>query len=92
MDEKMRIMTERPLNAETPAESLRSWITDNDVFFKRNQGQFPDAPINLAEWELRVDGLVTRELSLSFEGIRRLPKVEVADTLECSGNSGAFRS
>ena len=87
MDEKMRIMTERPLNAETPTESLRSWITDNDVFFKRNQGQFPEAPINLSQWVLRVDGLVTKELSLSFEDIRRLPKVEVADTLECSGNS-----
>ena len=49
MDEKMRVMTERPLNAETPTESLRTWITDNEVFFKRNQGQFPDAPINLAE-------------------------------------------
>ena len=87
MDEKMRVMTERPLNAETPTESLRTWITDNEVFFKRNQGQFPDAPINLAEWVLRVDGLVTKDLSLSFEDIRRLPKVEVADTLECSGNS-----
>ncbi|WP_297696770.1 sulfite oxidase, partial [uncultured Eudoraea sp.] len=53
----------------------------------RNQGQFPDAPISLSEWVLRVDGLVTKELSLSFEDIRRLPKVEVADTLECSGNS-----
>jgi len=87
MDEKMRVMTARPLNAETPTESLRTWITDNDVFFKRNQGQFPDAPINLAQWVLRVDGLVTNDLSLSFEDIRRLPKVEVADTMECSGNS-----
>ena len=87
MDEKMRVMTKRPLNAETPTESLRSWITDNDVFFKRNQGQFPDDPVNLSEWELRVDGLVAEALCLSFEDIRRLPKVEVADTLECSGNS-----
>jgi DMSO/TMAO reductase YedYZ molybdopterin-dependent catalytic subunit len=87
MDEKMRVMTKKPLNAETPTESLRSWITDNDVFFKRNQGQFPDDPVNLSEWELRVDGLVAEALCLSFEDIRRLPKVEVADTLECSGNS-----
>jgi DMSO/TMAO reductase YedYZ molybdopterin-dependent catalytic subunit len=87
MDEKMRVMTERPLNAETPTVSLRSWITDNDVFFKRNQGKFPDAPINLAQWVLRVVGLVENEISLTFEDIRRRPKVEVADTLECSGNS-----
>ena len=87
MDEKMRVMTERPLNAETPTGSLRSWITDNEVFFKRNQGQFPDAAVNLANWLLRVDGRVENELSLTFEDIRRLPRVEVANTLECSGNS-----
>lgn len=87
MDEKMRVMTKRPLNAETPLESLRSWITDNDVFFKRNQGQIPEAPVSLSDWRLQVDGLVNIELSMTFEDIRRLPKVEVADTLECSGNS-----
>jgi hypothetical protein len=38
MDKKMRVMTERPLNAETPSAALLTWITDNDVFFKRNQG------------------------------------------------------
>ena len=26
---KMRIITEKPLNAETPFESLRTWTTDN---------------------------------------------------------------
>jgi DMSO/TMAO reductase YedYZ molybdopterin-dependent catalytic subunit len=86
MDKTMRVMTTRPLNAETPVESLRSWITDNEVFFKRNQGQFPETAINLAEWTLAIDGLVENELSLSFEDLRRLPRVEVADTLECSGN------
>jgi hypothetical protein len=35
MKKKMRVMTEKPLNAETPVENLRSWITDNEVFFKR---------------------------------------------------------
>ena len=87
MEKKMRVLTERPLNAETPTDSLRTWITDNDVFFKRNQGQIPETPVNLGDWRLTVEGLVVSELSLSFEDIRRLPKVEVANTLECSGNS-----
>ena len=87
MDEKMRIMTERPLKAETPNAALHTWITDNDVFFKRNQGQFPEAPIDLAQWVLGVGGLVEKELSLAFKDILRLPKVETADALECSGNS-----
>jgi DMSO/TMAO reductase YedYZ molybdopterin-dependent catalytic subunit len=87
MDDKMRVMTKRPLNAETPPEAMRSWITDNDVFFKRNQGQIPEKPVSLTDWRLRIDGLVNRELTMSYDDLRRLPKVEVADTLECSGNS-----
>jgi hypothetical protein len=27
MKKKMRVMTEKPLNAETPIESLRTWTT-----------------------------------------------------------------
>ncbi len=87
MKKKMRVMTEKPLNAETPIESLRSWITDNAVFFKRNQGQFMETPVALSDWKLTIEGLVKQNLTLSFEDIRRMPKVEVADTLECSGNS-----
>ena len=87
METKMRVMTQNPLNAETPIKRLRTWITDNDVFFKRNQGQFPDEPVDLAGWLLRVDGRVKNKLSLTVEDIRHFPRVEVADTLECSGNS-----
>ncbi len=87
MNEKLRIMTENPLNAETPIERLRTWITDNKVFFKRNQGMFPDSPVDLDKWSLTVDGLVNEELDLKFADILRMPKVEIANTLECSGNS-----
>jgi DMSO/TMAO reductase YedYZ molybdopterin-dependent catalytic subunit len=87
MKKKMRVMTEKPLNAETPIEALRTWTTDNEVFFKRNQGQIMQRPIKLTTWKLSIDGLVKHKLNLSFEEIRRMPKVEVANTLECSGNS-----
>ncbi|UCH20265.1 MAG: sulfite oxidase [Deltaproteobacteria bacterium] len=87
MEKKMRIMTEKPLNAETPTEYLRSWITDNDLFFKRNQGQFMEKPVKLSDWTLSIEGVVNKKISLTFEDIRRRPKVEMANTLECSGNS-----
>jgi len=87
MKKKMRVMTEKPLNAETPIESLRTWTTDNEVFFKRNQGQIMQKPVKLSAWKLTVEGLVKNSLNLTFEDIRRMPKVEVANTLECSGNS-----
>jgi len=87
MKKKMRVMTEKPFNAETPIEDLRTWITDNDVFFKRNQGQFKDLSIELSGWKLSVAGRVKKKIGMTFEEIIRLPKVEMADTLECSGNS-----
>lgn len=83
----MRIMSEKPLNAETPVESLRSWITANSVFFDRNQGEIPGEKISLADWRLRVEGEVKAPLNLTFDEICRMPKAMVANTLECSGNS-----
>jgi len=86
MSNSMRIMSEKPLNAETPAERLRSWITANDVFFDRNQGQIPAEKIALAHWELTIEGEVKTPLRLNFDQICRRPKTIVANTLECSGN------
>jgi sulfite oxidase len=87
MKKKMRVMSEKPLNAETPIEALRTWTTDNEVFFKRNQGQIMQRPIKLTSWKLSIDGLVKHKLILGFDEIRRMPKAELANTLECSGNS-----
>jgi DMSO/TMAO reductase YedYZ molybdopterin-dependent catalytic subunit len=83
----MRIMSEKPLNAETPVPSLRSWITANALFFDRNQGEIPEKAISLADWQLVIEGEVEKPLSFSFEQILRMPKAIAADTLECSGNS-----
>ena len=86
MKAKMRVMTERPLNAETQVESLKSWITPNTVFFDRNQGAVPPRRISLKRWRLTVEGEVATPLTLTFDQIRRMPKAIAADTLECSGN------
>jgi DMSO/TMAO reductase YedYZ molybdopterin-dependent catalytic subunit len=87
MDTPMRIMTEKPLNAETPIEYLRSWITANSHFFDRNQGAIPDPAVDLQTYRLVVEGEVARSLSLGFEQLLRMPKTIVSNTLECSGNS-----
>ncbi len=86
MKEKKRVMTEKPRNAETSVEYLRSWITANSAFFDRNQGEIP-AEVDLAAWKLAVEGEVEREQNFSFDEILRLPKATVANTIECSGNS-----
>ena len=86
MKKKMRVMTDRPLNAETPIENLRSWITDNEVFFKRNQGKIMESPIDIDTWVLSIEGLVEKPLQLRFSDLLNLEKCEIANTLECSGN------
>jgi DMSO/TMAO reductase YedYZ molybdopterin-dependent catalytic subunit len=87
MKEKMRIMSEKPLNAETPIQSLRSWITANAVFFDRNQGEIPKEPISRSDWRLNVGGEVEQKLHLDYGQIAWMPKAIVSNTLECSGNS-----
>ncbi len=83
---EMRVMTDNPLNAETPTIYLRSWITANSVFFDRNQNALMEAPIDLADWRLTVTGEVRKELQFTFDEILRMPRAIVANTLECSGN------
>ncbi len=81
----MRILTENPLNAETPPERLRSWITANSVFFHRNQSELKER-VSLGEYRLSVEGQVESPCRFSIDEILRLPKTIQANTLECSGN------
>ncbi|WP_167496332.1 sulfite oxidase [Desulfopila sp. IMCC35006] len=87
MSESKRVMSEKPLNAETPKRYLTSWITANKVFFDRNQGEIPDKEIDLSEWRLSIGGNVQTPLIYDYETLLRMPKAIVANTLECSGNS-----
>jgi len=80
-------MSEQPLNAETPVEHLKSWITPNNVFFDRNQGQIPETPVSLKDWKLSLTGEVETQMAFSYEQLCRMPKAIVANALECSGNS-----
>jgi len=88
----MRIMTERPLNAETPAQYLTSWITPNAVFFDRNQGAIPPRRIALRRWRLTIEGEVEKPITLTFDNLTRMPKAIAACTLECSGNGRSLMS
>ena len=87
MPESMHVMSEKPRNAETPKRYLQSWITANSVFFDRNQVEIPEKAIELSEWRLTIDGDVNVSQDIDFETVLRMPKISVANTLECSGNS-----
>jgi DMSO/TMAO reductase YedYZ molybdopterin-dependent catalytic subunit len=86
MEKIVKVMTDNPLNAETDSISLRSWITPNTRFFSRNQSQVLTDPISLDDWQLVVEGEVDQTLTFRYEDILRMPKVTVANAIECSGN------
>ena len=86
MQKQLRVMTENPLNAETQPVYLRSWITPNAKFFSRNQSQMMTEAIPVEQWRLTIGGEVRKEIVLNYEQILRMPKVTVANTMECSGN------
>ncbi len=82
----LRLLNDRPLNAETPAHLLGDPITPTDRHFIRNNGLPPDE-VDPATWKLTVDGLVDKPLSLSIEDLKKDFEVTtLALVIECGGN------
>src|SRR2546422_6012213 len=88
MTDKRTVVVAEPENSETPLESVRSWVTPNRLFFVRNHFAVP--PIDLATWQLRVDGLVDRPRQWTFDELTALPERSVFATVECAGNGRSF--
>ena len=87
--EGLRVLNDRPLNAETPAHLLDDEITPVARHFIRNNGIVP-ADVNPDTWTLTIDGLVERPLVLGIEELRR--RFEVVThrlVIECGGNGRA---
>src|SRR5437588_3432224 len=88
MAEQRRIVTAVPENSETPLENIRSWVTPNRLFFVRNHFDVP--ALELADWQLRVEGCVARPASWSWEQLAAFPERTVFATVECAGNGRSF--
>src|SRR6266568_417139 len=82
------VLTDRPVQLETPRDYFASPFTPNAAFFVRwHLDQHPNA-IDLSRWRLEVGGQVRRVLSLSFDDlVSKYPAVTVAAVNQCSGNS-----
>lgn len=77
-----------PLDLETPAHLLDSWITPNDLFYVRSHLFTPK--IDAAQWRLTVEAPDGRRISMSLDDLKRLPRVEQVVTMECAGNGRAL--
>jgi DMSO/TMAO reductase YedYZ molybdopterin-dependent catalytic subunit len=89
--DKLVVIGERPLVAETPEHLLDDETTPNDKFFIRNNGQIPEAAKDPESWKLTVDGEVERPLELTLGELKsRFQPVTRRMVLECGGNGRSF--
>lgn len=90
VDRRMIVRTERPLNLESPSAALDSFLTPNAEFFVRSHHGAP--AVGLRPWEVVVEGLVEKPLTLSLDDLAAMKTVTVPAVLQCAGNGrGQFR-
>jgi len=82
------LLTDRPVQIETPRHFFRTAFTPNEAFYVR--WHLPEIPnsVDLTEWRLRIEGNVEKPLALSLgELTKRFKPVSMAAVNQCSGNS-----
>src|SRR5439155_15460826 len=82
------IRQKEPNNLETPFDQVDSFLTPMELFYIRSH--FPTPKLELASYQLHVDGAVRNPLSLSYNELRDMPSETRVATLECAGNSRVF--
>ena len=86
----LTLVTDRPLQLETPMRLFTSELTPNDMFYVRTHlANFPTR-IDTAGYKINVGGFVEKPFALTLEDLRKLPAVEIAAVNQCSGNSRSF--
>jgi len=84
-DEKLKVLTDRPCNAETPAEELTDFITPNRLFYVRNHMWVPT--VEKDQYRLTIELGDGEEKTYTLKELRdKFPKVTVTSTMQCSGN------
>ena len=68
--DKLVVLGERPLVAETPEHLLDDDTTPTDKFFVRNNGMIPDAAKDPEAWKITVDGEVNQKLELTLAELK----------------------
>jgi DMSO/TMAO reductase YedYZ molybdopterin-dependent catalytic subunit len=82
------LLTDRPVQLETPRSYFRTAFTPSDAFYVR--WHLPEIPnrVDLAEWKLKIEGNVNKPMALSLsELMEKFKPVSLAAVNQCSGNS-----
>ena len=84
---QLRVLNDRPINAETPAHLLDDALTPNDLFFVRNNG-IPPAEVDADSWTLTIAGESAEQTkTYTLQELKdTFTHHTLALTLECGGN------
>lgn len=85
----LKVLNDRPINAETPAHLLDDRVTPASRLFVRNNGIPPETDgIDAAAWELRVDGeACARPQTFTLRDLQeRFKNYTLQLQIECGGN------
>ena len=82
------LLTDRPVQLETPRNYFASAFTPNEAFYVRwHLDRIPNA-VDLKTWRLRIEGNVSSPQALSMGDLLRKFRAEtIAAVNQCSGNS-----
>jgi DMSO/TMAO reductase YedYZ molybdopterin-dependent catalytic subunit len=82
------LLTDRPVQLETPRHYFRAAFTPNEAFYVRwHLAGIPNR-VDLNRWKLQVEGNVKKSLGLSLADLtEKFKPVSVAAVNQCSGNS-----
>lgn len=89
----LTLLSDRPLNAETPAHLLDDDVTPYERMFVRMNGLVPQTALDMkAEgWKLVIDGEVETPLELTIDELKsRFENVTRRLVVECGGNGRAY--
>jgi DMSO/TMAO reductase YedYZ molybdopterin-dependent catalytic subunit len=82
------LLTDRPVQLETPRHYFSSTFTPNEAFYVRWHLDGIPNDVDLKEWRLHVGGNVEKPLTLSLPDLlTKFRSVSVAAVNQCSGNS-----
>jgi DMSO/TMAO reductase YedYZ molybdopterin-dependent catalytic subunit len=82
------LLTDRPVQLETPRHYFASAFTPNEAFYVRWHLEGIPNAVDLKNWRLQIEGNVAKPLTLSLSDLmQNFKSVSLAAVNQCSGNS-----
>jgi DMSO/TMAO reductase YedYZ molybdopterin-dependent catalytic subunit len=92
-NDRLVVIGERPLVAETPEHLLDDDTTPIEKFYIRNNGQIPEENKDPDKWKFTIEGEVNNKVELTLGELKQKYKpVTQRMVLECGGNGRSFFS